>query len=91
MGTIYTRDQEHLGTSDMMIIRTRRRLLQAAKALRDHGVLPSGVDDPAVYRVRTGGVVLPNDAHWIEATAHLRQAFVEHPDLNRSAMMGSFV
>ncbi|MSQ09687.1 MAG: (2Fe-2S)-binding protein [Dehalococcoidia bacterium] len=91
MGTVYIRDREHLGTSDMMIIRTRRRLIQAAKALRDHGVTPSGVDEPGVYAVRTGGVVLPSDANWIEASAHLRTGFVEHPELNRAAMMGSFV
>ena len=32
MGAIYTRDREHLGTSDMMIIRTRRRMIRAAEA-----------------------------------------------------------
>ena len=39
-------------------------------------------DDPTVYRVRSGGVILPREANWIEATEHLRQAFVEHPDLD---------
>ena len=33
MGTIYDRNHEHLGTSDAMVIRTRRRLVNAAKAL----------------------------------------------------------
>src|SRR5207245_7518799 len=37
MGAIYDRSQEHLGTSDAMIIRTRKRLLDAARALRDNG------------------------------------------------------
>src|SRR5262249_9768415 len=59
MGTIYDRTQEHLGTSDAMIIRTRRRLIEAARALRDHGTVPPGAVDPAVYRVRSGGFVLP--------------------------------
>jgi hypothetical protein len=84
MGDVYDRSQEHLGTSDMMIIKTRQRLLDAAKALRDEGVVPSGVDEPAVYRVRSGGIILPKDADWIEATRERRKAFVEHPDLDPS-------
>ena len=74
MGPIIDRTQEHLGTSDAMVIRTRRRVIQAAKALRDRGETPPGVDDPAVYRTRSGGVVLPRDASWLEATRDLRQA-----------------
>jgi hypothetical protein len=35
-------------------------------------------DNPEVYRYRSGGVVLPRDADWLEATKGLRQAFVEH-------------
>ena len=77
MGPIYDRTQEHLGTSDAMVIRTRRRVLDAAKGLRDHGIVPPGVDDPAVYRHRSGGVLLPRSADWLEATKELRQAFVE--------------
>lgn len=82
MGPIVDRSQEHLGSSDTMIIRTRRRLLDAVRALRDRGVVPPGVDDPAVYLVRSGGVILPEDADWIEATEALRRAFVEHPELD---------
>ena len=37
MGAIYDRTQEHLGTSDAMIIRARRRLLTSARDLRDKG------------------------------------------------------
>jgi phthalate 4,5-dioxygenase oxygenase subunit len=82
MGPIGDRTQEHLGSTDVMIIRTRRRLIAAAKALRDSGTLPPGAEDPTVYRVRSGGVILPRDANWIEATEHLREAFVEHPELD---------
>jgi nitrite reductase/ring-hydroxylating ferredoxin subunit len=74
MGPIIDRTGEHLGSSDAMVIRTRRRLLGAARALRDGGVVPPGVDDPAVYRCRSGGVVLPRDADWLEATRDLRRA-----------------
>ncbi|HEV7662959.1 MAG TPA: Rieske 2Fe-2S domain-containing protein [Chloroflexota bacterium] len=84
MGPIFDRSQERLGSTDTMIIRTRRRLLAAAQALAERGTIPPGVDTPEVYRVRSGGVFLPEDAHWLDATAHLRQAFVDHPDLDPS-------
>jgi hypothetical protein len=75
MGTIIDRTQEHLGSSDAMVIRTRRRAINAAKALRETGAVPPGVDDPTVYRARSGGVILPRTASWLEATSELRQAF----------------
>ena len=88
MGPIYDRTNEHLGTSDQMIIRTRKRLIDAARALRDTGKVPPGVDDPGVYGVRSGGVVLPRGADWIEATRELRKAGVEHPGLTRAVLGG---
>jgi phthalate 4,5-dioxygenase oxygenase subunit len=75
MGPIYDRSQEHLGTSDAMVIRTRRRVINAARALRESAATPPGVDNPEVYRHRSGGVILPRDADWLEATKALRQAF----------------
>jgi phthalate 4,5-dioxygenase len=86
MGTIYRRNQEHLGTSDSMVIRTRRRMIGAAKALRELNMVPPGVDNPEVYGVRSGGVVLPRTADWITATEDLRRAFVEHPELDASVL-----
>jgi len=80
MGTIVDRTQEHLGTSDAMIIRTRRRLMKAAIDLRQ-GIIPLTVDHPELYRQRSGGVILPRSADWVEATAELRTAFVRHPEL----------
>lgn len=74
MGAIIDRTEEHLGSSDAMVIRTRRRAINAAKALRDGGGLPPGVDDPAVYRYRSGGVILPRRADWLDATKELRRA-----------------
>jgi len=68
MGRIADRSGEHLGSSDAMVIRTRQRVLNAAKALRDHGRTPPGVNNPEVYRVRSGSVVLPRDADWLAAT-----------------------
>ena len=81
MGPMVDRTAEHLGTSDAMIIRTRQRIMRAARALRDQGVTPPGVDNPEVYRQRSGGAFLPAGANWQEATAKFRQAFVTHPEL----------
>ena len=77
MGAIYDRSHEHLGTSDAMVIRTRRRIINAAKALRDNGTTPPGVDEPALYRRRSGGILLPRTADWQEATQHMQAPTVE--------------
>ena len=65
MGAIYNRSHEHLSTSDAMIIRTRRRLLQAAKALRDRGETSPGLTNPASYALRSATMVLPKGADWV--------------------------
>ena len=77
MGTVYDRSREHLGTSDSMIIRTRRRLLEAAKAFANQGVVPPGVDNPAMYGQRSGEIILPRSEEVWQATEQLRRAFVE--------------
>jgi hypothetical protein len=82
MGPIFDRGKERLGSADAMVIQVRRRLLNAVKAHQERGITPSGVDDPTVYRVRSGGVFLPIGADWVEATRELRAAFVEHPELD---------
>jgi phenylpropionate dioxygenase-like ring-hydroxylating dioxygenase large terminal subunit len=72
MGAICDRTSEHLGTSDLAIIALRKRLLTAAKALRDHGTTPSEVWDPECYYTRSDAVLLPADAPWFAATAERR-------------------
>jgi hypothetical protein len=57
-------------------------MAEAARALVERGVTPPGVDTPEVYRVRSGGAFLPKGADWLEATAELRKAFVEHPGVD---------
>jgi phthalate 4,5-dioxygenase len=79
MGAIADRAQEHLGTSDAMIIRTRRRLMKAAIDLLQ-GNIPPTVDHPELYRQRSGGVMLPRSADWVVATEELRTAFVPPPE-----------
>ena len=59
MGAIVDHTWEHLAPSDQMITRTRRRLLMAARALRDKAVVPPCVDSPELFqRVRSGECVL---------------------------------
>jgi len=81
-GPIYDRSTEHLASSDMMIIRVRRRLLMAAHALAEQGLVPPGIDDPDVFAARAGGVFLPDDAEWLAATEDLRRGFVKHPEFD---------
>jgi len=66
MGGVYDRTQEHLGTTDSMIIVARRVLINAAKALRDHGTIPPGVENPSLYRLRSGGALLPKGVNGLE-------------------------
>lgn len=58
MGPITSHELEHLGPSDRMLARTRRRLLQVARALRDTGQVPPGVDDPDVFKDARSGYFL---------------------------------
>jgi nitrite reductase/ring-hydroxylating ferredoxin subunit len=74
MGPIYDRTQEHLGTTDAMVIFVRRRLIEAARALRERGVTPANVDDAAMCRVRPASVLLPEGDSWITATEKARQS-----------------
>ncbi len=64
MGPIVDHSFEHLAPSDQMITRTRRRLLLAARALRDHGLVPPGVDAPDVYARARSGECLMQGEDW---------------------------
>jgi hypothetical protein len=76
-GTMPDRSQEHLGPTDGQIIRVRHRLVQAAKALRDHGTVPPGVDEPHVYLQRSGWTLLPRTAdYWAETEERRREPAV---------------
>jgi hypothetical protein len=82
MGPIYDRTQEHLGSTDAMVIQVRRRLLDAARALAEEGITPPGVDHPEQYRVRTASVVLDRTADWQSATQEVLKAFSGLPVAN---------
>jgi len=79
MGPIMNRSNEHLGTTDALIIRTRRKLLACARALQENGVVPPGVDTPEVYHQRSGGIILPRSVDWWESTRDLREKFEATP------------
>jgi nitrite reductase/ring-hydroxylating ferredoxin subunit len=70
MGPIYDRTQERLGTSDLMIIRTRRKLLDCVRAFKAGAPAP-GVNRPELYRMRSGGVVIPAGVNGLDAMADL--------------------
>ena len=74
MGPIYNRTREHLGTTDALIIRTRRRMIAAPRRSRARH-RPPGVETPAglppaLRRHRPAGSV-----DWWESTRELREKF----------------
>jgi nitrite reductase/ring-hydroxylating ferredoxin subunit len=80
MGPILDRTKEHLGTADAAVIRVRRRMLETARALREHDVAPPGVNHPELYQVRSCQAILPKDRDWqttLEDWHHARTT--EHP------------
>lgn len=67
MGGITDHSFEHLGPGDLMIARTRRRALQAARAFRDGKPAP-GVDAPEVLMAaRSGFFEMPQTVDWQHA------------------------
>jgi phenylpropionate dioxygenase-like ring-hydroxylating dioxygenase large terminal subunit len=81
MGAILDHTFEHLAPSDQMVTRTRRRLLMAARALRDNGVPPPGVENVEVFRDARGGYFVSDDSSgWQDAySAQLAQAWRPTP------------
>jgi len=77
MGRIYDRSHEHLGTTDSMIIRMRRRMIRLAKDLRENGTVPPGVETPEVYRQRSGEMIIPRNADWYEVYKEKRASWTK--------------
>ena len=71
MGPIYDRTSEHLGTTDVMVIKTRRKLIQAAKTFEEIGATLPGVEKPEPYRQRSRGVLAPRCISAIRAREDL--------------------
>ena len=87
MGAILDHTFEHPAPSDLMITRTRRRLLMAARALRDNGLSPPGVENVEVFRDARGGYFVSDDSSgWQEAYAkQLALAWRPPPTILRAA------
>ena len=67
MGPIVDRTKEHLGASDVAVIRMRRRLLDAVQAFMA-GVDPPGLDPRIAYGdLRSEEALVPVDAPWQQA------------------------
>ena len=80
MGAITDRENEHLGASDSMVIKTRASIINAARNLQE-GIVPATVDHPELYQERSGGTILPKGQGWLAATKELRKAFITRPEL----------
>ncbi|MET8877510.1 Rieske 2Fe-2S domain-containing protein [Nocardia sp. NPDC004604] len=64
MGPIYDRTREHLGMSDVAVIRLRRLLLESLRALAV-GEAPAGLGEPVPYPVLRGGEgIIPLSEDW---------------------------
>jgi phthalate 4,5-dioxygenase len=77
MGAILDRTIEHLGSTDAMIIRVRRRLLEVVRAHRDDAEMPPGIDQPELYRRRGVQLTLPQGANWLESTEQMVRQVVK--------------
>ncbi len=86
MGGIVDHEWEHLAPSDQMITRTRRRLLLAARGLRDNGAMPPGADDGTVYRgARSGYFASDDSSDWQQVYANRLAEAVHAPTAMRAA------
>ena len=45
---------------------TRRLLLEAVSAYRDHGIKPNGVGNPDTFLVRAVSLTLPETTSWVD-------------------------
>jgi hypothetical protein len=67
-GKIMDRTKENLCAGDLSTVIARRRLIEAAKALQEQGMVPIGARDGSVYRVRGASIVLAADVDFLEGT-----------------------
>ena len=72
MGPILDRSREHLGATDVAVIRYRRRMLDAARAL-EAGQEPPGLG--AHSHLRTDELLVPVESSWEEVPTSGDEAF----------------
>lgn len=71
MGAITDHDFENLAPTDLMIGRTRRALLAAARSLREKEAPPPGVSDPEIFlQARSGSYLHDPSVAWEAAYQH---------------------
>jgi phthalate 4,5-dioxygenase oxygenase subunit len=76
-GPIADRRRENLTQADEPIIAVRRKLLEAAKALRDHGMPAPCADKASLYAgIRGRSIILPRDIEWSQ---HVKEEIAAHP------------
>lgn len=63
MGPIYDREQEHLGASDLGIVRFRRLMLRVATEMREKGSSPPGLD-PKTHLHRPIAAIIEDGDSW---------------------------
>jgi phenylpropionate dioxygenase-like ring-hydroxylating dioxygenase large terminal subunit len=86
MGAITDHAFEHLAPSDQMVARTRRRLLMAARALRDEARLPPGIEHPEVFYGSRGGFFFTAPrTDWRELYAEQLRAAVRPAEKQQAA------
>jgi phthalate 4,5-dioxygenase len=64
MGPVYDRTTEHLGTTDLAIVRMHSMLLESARALDRDGTLPPGIGDFDFRGVRSAEKILEPGEDW---------------------------
>jgi hypothetical protein len=68
MGPIANQLNEHLVSADLMIAKTRKVILKAARDFRDHGKTPPGLEHPEVFMgARSGYFITPPTITWGQA------------------------
>ena len=82
MGAIMDRSREHLTNTDNGIIMARQRLLRAAKALSDNGILPPG-REPQDQQVRSAALILERTEQFQIAA---REALTARPGVRQASV-----
>jgi phenylpropionate dioxygenase-like ring-hydroxylating dioxygenase large terminal subunit len=86
MGPIVDHTKEHLAPSDVMISRTRRRLLTVARDFAEKGTVPPGVDDTEVFfRARAGSFYADDKIDWQDAYQQQLKTAIRWPAPGRQA------
>jgi nitrite reductase/ring-hydroxylating ferredoxin subunit len=68
MGPIVDRSMEHLGSSDRMVMITRKALLDAIRDHKEKGALPRVLVEPELARRATGGdMLVTKGVDWVDA------------------------